>query len=79
MPQNSLHFRRRRAKLRTKPNRFESIAELNPMLEVKSLSVEQYIQQLCRLIAREGENPVLRREYENLLWQLRAGQLEAKF
>lgn len=41
-------------------------------LETQSLSVEQYILQLCRLIAREGQNQALRRSYEQMLQQLRA-------
>ncbi|QLI81707.1 hypothetical protein HZU75_09280 [Chitinibacter fontanus] len=41
-------------------------------LETQSLSVEQYILQLCRLIVREGQNQALRRSYELMLQQLRA-------
>jgi hypothetical protein len=43
-----------------------------PMLEAQSLSVEQYMEHLCRMIAREGHNLALRRNYEQMLSQLRA-------
>jgi hypothetical protein len=42
------------------------------VLEAQSLSVEQYMEHLCRMIAREGHNLALRRNYEQMLSQLRA-------
>lgn len=46
--------------------------EQDSVLEAQSLSVEQYMEHLCRMIAREGRNLALRRNYEQMLSQLRA-------
>nr|WP_314898554.1 hypothetical protein [uncultured Deefgea sp.] len=63
--------RRPRSQLRAKPNRFTSSTERIAIMEVKNISVEQYIKHLCRLIVREGDNRALRCEYEKMLSQLR--------
>ncbi|WP_027469766.1 hypothetical protein [Deefgea rivuli] len=39
-------------------------------IEVLELDTESYIRELCHLIARSGQNPVLRKSYEDQLNQI---------
>jgi hypothetical protein len=39
-------------------------------IEVLELDTESYIRELCHLIARHGQNPVLRKSYEDQLNQI---------
>jgi hypothetical protein len=73
MPTIQPHCRHPHAMLHSSSGTTHTTAmpECARVFEAQSLSVEQYMEHLCCMIAREGHNLALRRNYEQMLSQLR--------